>query len=63
MLGGACWRPALAAVVGAAAGYFGGWADRTLMWGVDLLLVIPSFLIVAILSPRFAGETWLLLVC
>lgn len=52
----------LAAVVGAAAGYIGGWVDRTLMWGVDLLLVIPSFLIVAILSPRFASKSWLLLV-
>jgi peptide/nickel transport system permease protein len=52
----------LAAVVGAAAGYFGGWVDRTLMWGVDLLLVIPSFLIIAILSPAFRGQTWLILV-
>ncbi|MGH3996865.1 MAG: ABC transporter permease [Pseudonocardiaceae bacterium] len=52
----------LAAVVGAAAGYFGGWVDRALMWGVDLLLVIPSFLIIAILSPAFRGQTWLILV-
>ena len=52
----------LAAVVGATAGYLGGWVDRILMWGVDLLLVIPSFLIVAILSPKFASRSWLLLV-
>ncbi len=52
----------LAAVVGAAAGYFGGWVDRALMWGVDLLLVIPSFLIIAILSPWFRGQSWLILV-
>jgi peptide/nickel transport system permease protein len=52
----------LAAVVGAAAGYFGGWVDRVLMWGVDLLLVLPSFLIIAILSPRLQGGTWLLFV-
>jgi peptide/nickel transport system permease protein len=52
----------LAAVVGACAGYFGGWVDRTLMWGVDLLLVIPSFLIVAIISPAFRDSGWLVLV-
>ncbi|MGH3936959.1 MAG: ABC transporter permease [Pseudonocardiaceae bacterium] len=52
----------LAAVVGAAAGYFGGWVDRILMWGVDLLLVIPAFLIIAILSPAFRGQSWLILV-
>jgi peptide/nickel transport system permease protein len=52
----------LAAVVGAAAGYFGGWIDRSLMWLVDLLLVLPSFLIIAILSPSFRGDTWLVFV-
>ncbi len=51
-----------AAVVGASAGYFGGWADRILMWIVDLLLVLPSFLIIAILSPQFKGKSWLLFV-
>ena len=34
----------IAATVGTIAGYFGGWRDRTLMWIVDLLLVVPSFL-------------------
>ncbi|MBV9010589.1 MAG: ABC transporter permease [Pseudonocardiales bacterium] len=52
----------IAAVVGTVAGYFGGWVDRILMWVVDLLLVIPSFLIIAILSPAFRGKTWLILV-
>ncbi|HET9770836.1 MAG TPA: ABC transporter permease [Acidimicrobiia bacterium] len=51
-----------AALVGACAGYFGGWVDRILMWVVDLLLVLPSFLIIAILSPNFKGKTWLLFV-
>ena len=51
-----------AAVVGACAGYFGKWVDRVLMWIVDLLLVLPSFLIIAILSPQFRGKTWLLFV-
>jgi peptide/nickel transport system permease protein len=52
----------LAGIVGSCAGYFGGWPDRVLMWCVDLLLVLPSFLILAILSPAFHGRTWLLFV-
>ena len=52
----------LAAIVGATAGYFGGWVDRALMWVVDLLLVLPAFLIIAIISPSFRGESWLLFV-
>ena len=52
----------LAAVVGAVAGYFGGWVDRVLMWIVDLLLVIPSFLIIAIISGNLQGASWLILV-
>jgi peptide/nickel transport system permease protein len=52
----------LAAVVGAVAGYFGGWVDRVLMWIVDLLLVIPSFLIIAIISGNLRGASWLVLV-
>ncbi|MFD7919274.1 ABC transporter permease [Streptomyces sp. NPDC059740] len=49
----------LSAVVGSFAAYFGGWVDRVLMWLVDLLLVMPSFLIIAVLSPTFRGATWL----
>ena len=41
----------IAATVGSIAGYFGGWRDRTLMWMVDLLLVVPSFIVVAIVTP------------
>jgi peptide/nickel transport system permease protein len=48
-----------AAVVGSAAGYFGGWVDRSLMWVVDLLLIVPSFLIIAVISPKFHGNTLL----
>ena len=53
---------ALSACVGAAAGFFGGVTDRTLMWVVDLLLVLPSFLIISIASPLFKGSSWLILV-
>jgi peptide/nickel transport system permease protein len=42
----------IAATVGAVAGYFGGWRDRTAMWVVDLLLVVPSFILIAIVTPR-----------
>lgn len=42
----------IAATVGAAAGYFGGRRDRALMWIVDLLLVVPSFILIAIVTPR-----------
>ncbi|HTY28376.1 MAG TPA: ABC transporter permease, partial [Mycobacterium sp.] len=41
----------VAATVGAIAGYFGGWRDRVLMWFVDLLLVVPAFLLIAIITP------------
>jgi glutathione transport system permease protein len=52
----------LASIVGAFAGYFSGWTDKALMWVVDLLLVLPGFLIIAILSPVFRGKTWLVFV-
>ena len=42
----------IAATVGSIAGYFGGWRDRALMWVVDLLLVVPSFILIAITTPR-----------
>jgi peptide/nickel transport system permease protein len=54
----------IAAAAGAIAGYFGGWRDRALMWLVDLLLVVPSFLLIAILTPRIndGGGSLLLLI-
>ncbi|WP_424536980.1 ABC transporter permease [Sphaerisporangium viridialbum] len=53
---------AVAATAGSFAGYFLGWTDRTLMWVADLLLVLPAFLILAIMSPLFTGGRWLLFV-
>ncbi|HZN79690.1 MAG TPA: ABC transporter permease [Mycobacterium sp.] len=55
MLIGVCvafFSTIIAATVGAIAGYFGGRRDRALMWIVDLLLVVPSFYIIAIITPR-----------
>ena len=53
---------ALATVVGAVAGYFGGGTGRWLMWTVDLLIVLPAFLIIVIISPALQGQSWLCLV-
>lgn len=44
----------IAATVGSIAGFFGGGRDRTLMWIVDLLLVVPSFILIAIVTPRLS---------
>jgi peptide/nickel transport system permease protein len=59
---GAVLSTGLAAIVGAFSGYFGGWLNTALMTLVDLLLVLPSFLIIAIVSGSFRGKTWLLFV-
>ncbi|OBA78728.1 peptide ABC transporter permease [Mycobacterium sp. 1164966.3] len=53
----------IAATVGSVAGYFGGWRDGALMWLVDLLLVVPSFLLIAIVAQRTKGSSnifWLI---
>ncbi|BBZ29796.1 ABC transporter permease [Mycolicibacterium madagascariense] len=54
----------VAATVGAVAGYFGGARDRVAMWLVDLLLVVPSFILIAIVTPRLGPNgrvLWLIL--
>ncbi|WP_075928162.1 ABC transporter permease [Nocardiopsis sp. CNR-923] len=52
-----------AALVGSFAGYFGGLVDKGLMWVADLALVLPNFVILAILSTHFAGNGgWFVLV-
>jgi peptide/nickel transport system permease protein len=51
----------IAATVGTIAGYFGGWRDRSLMWIVDLMLVVPSFLLISIVVQRTKGDiVWLI---
>ncbi|MBS1816356.1 MAG: ABC transporter permease [Acidobacteria bacterium] len=59
---GALMATALAATVGAFAGYFGGAVNTALVTLIDLLMVLPAFLIIAILSPSFRGHTWLIFV-
>lgn len=51
----------IAAVVGSVAGYLGGVVDRVLVWCINLLLVLPSFILLVILSPLFKGLSWVFL--
>jgi peptide/nickel transport system permease protein len=38
----------IAAIVGSFAAYFGGWLERISLWVIDLLLVLPGLLIIAL---------------
>ncbi len=54
----------IAALVGASAAYIGGIYEKAILWIVDLLLVIPSFFLIAIITtggPK-GDAAWLLLV-
>ncbi|HEY3339576.1 MAG TPA: ABC transporter permease [Propionicimonas sp.] len=53
----------IAALVGASAAYLGGWWEKFALWIVDLLLVVPSFFLIAVAS-RGAPEgdaAWIIL--
>jgi peptide/nickel transport system permease protein len=52
----ALFSTAIAATAGSVAGLLGGWTDRAIMWFVDLLLVVPSFIIIALFAPRTKGS-------
>ncbi|MFG1931251.1 ABC transporter permease [Mycobacterium sp. NPDC048908] len=52
----------IAATVGTVAGYFERWRDRALMWIVDLLLVVPGFLLITIVVQRTKGNVFWLIV-
>lgn len=52
----------LAAVVGMLAGLARGAVDKTTMWTVDTLLVLPPILVIAVLSPLFVDRSWLFLI-
>jgi len=51
----------IAAFVGAFAGYLGGKADAVISWLINLLLVLPSFFILVLLSPVFKSLSFLVL--
>ena len=46
----------IAATAGTIAGYFGHSRDRALMWLVDLMIVVPSFLLITIVVQRTKGD-------
>jgi peptide/nickel transport system permease protein len=58
----AVFSTGLSAIVGAVAGYLSSRTDKLSMWFVDLMLVLPSFLVLVILSRFYQGKSWLLLV-
>ena len=51
----------IAAFVGSFAGYVGGKTDAVLSWLINLLLVLPSFFILVLLSPVFKSLSFLVL--
>jgi len=46
----------IAAIVGSFAAYYGGWLERGALWITDLLLVIPSFLLIALVAGNSSGS-------
>ncbi|MCK8613045.1 ABC transporter permease [Gordonia sp. C13] len=54
---------AIAAFLGGLAAYFGGWVQRVVLGVVYLLLVVPTFLILALVSNSTGGDwRWLIVV-
>ncbi|MEV8239129.1 ABC transporter permease [Microbacterium testaceum] len=51
----------IAAMVGSVAGYLGGKIDAVIGWIIHLLLVVPSFFVLVLLSPLTRGLSWLAL--
>ncbi|TML88736.1 MAG: ABC transporter permease [Actinobacteria bacterium] len=47
---------AVGSLIGAAAGYFGRWADQLLMRLTDLFLVVPALAILLIAQKKFGGS-------
>ncbi len=52
----------IAATVGALAGYLGGWVEMAANWVINLLLVLPVFYVLMIVSPLLSSMSWLVLV-
>ncbi|WP_327143065.1 ABC transporter permease [Nocardia sp. NBC_01327] len=46
----------IATIAGSVAGLLGGWTDKAIMWLVDLLLVVPSFIMIALFAPKTKGN-------
>lgn len=53
----------LAAIIGTSIAFFQGWFERVGMWVLDMLLVVPSFLLIAMMvrsSSGMSGWMWLI---
>lgn len=50
-------QTAVAALIGSAAAYFGKAVDKVILWVIDLLLVIPAFLLIAVITQRLSGQS------
>lgn len=50
----------IAGILGATAGYLGGWGDKAIAWVIDLLLVLPTFFILVLLYP-FTKGSWVVM--
>ncbi|KDA06233.1 peptide ABC transporter permease [Microbacterium sp. CH12i] len=46
----------LSALIGTAAAYFGGWTEKITLLVIHFMMVIPSFLILSLLSNRSGGD-------
>ncbi|WP_426182622.1 ABC transporter permease [Microbacterium sp. TWP3-1-2b2] len=46
----------ISALVGTAAAYFGGWTERVTLTVIHFMMVIPSFLILSLMSNRSGGD-------
>ncbi|GAA4421791.1 ABC transporter permease [Georgenia halophila] len=54
-LGVAVLQTVVAATIGSFAAYFGRWFERIALWVIDLLLVVPAFLFIAIIMTQSGG--------
>ena len=52
----------LAAIIGSTAGYFGGRVEVVIVWFINLLLVLPAFFILVLLSPLLRQLSWVAIV-
>lgn len=48
---------AIAAVVGTAVAYFPGWREKAGTWVLDMLLVVPSFFMLALMTSQTSGTS------
>lgn len=47
---------AFSALIGTAAAYFGGWVERITLVVIHFMMVVPSFLVLAMISNRSGGD-------